>query len=247
MREVLGVRLNGVSYTDTAERCVAWARLGESRAIVFANVHVIMEAHDDPSLHAQLNEADILNPDGMPLVWALRRFGHSDAERVYGPDATLVLLAAAEAADIPVGFYGGLPETMEMLVAEAHHRFPKLKIVYQYSPPFRPLDPQEDENVVRAIHASGLKMLFVGLGCPKQERWIIDHRGRVNAVMLAVGAAFDFMAKAKRQAPRWMMRSGLEWVFRLATEPRRLAARYFKHNPRYLVLVFGQWLRRNKR
>ena len=246
MREVLGVRLNGRSYTDTAARCVAWAQHGESRAIIFANVHVIMEAHDDPSLHSLLNNADILNPDGMPLVWALRMFGHRDAERVYGPDAMLVLLAAAEAADIPVGFYGGLPETMNMLVAETRKRFPKLNIVFKYSPPFRPLDLKEDEDVVRAIAESGLKMLFVGLGCPKQERWIMDHRGRINAVMLAVGAAFDFLAKTKRQAPRWIMRSGFEWAFRLGSEPRRLAGRYFKHNPRFLILVLFQWLRSSR-
>jgi N-acetylglucosaminyldiphosphoundecaprenol N-acetyl-beta-D-mannosaminyltransferase len=243
MREVLGVKLNGLSYTDTAERCVTWAQHGESRAIIFANVHVVMEAYDDPSLHSLINDADIVNPDGMPLVWALRMFGHSEAERVYGPDATLVILAAAEAADIPVGFYGGLPETMDLLVAEARKQFPKLNIVFKYSPPFRPLDLQEDEEVVRAIRESGLKMLFVGLGCPKQERWIMDHHGRINAVMLAVGAAFDFLAKTKSQAPRWMMRIGLEWAFRLASEPRRLAVRYLKHNPRYLILVLLQWSR----
>jgi N-acetylglucosaminyldiphosphoundecaprenol N-acetyl-beta-D-mannosaminyltransferase len=246
MREILGVRLNGLNYRDTAERCVTWAQHGESRTIIFANVHMIMEAHYDRSLHCLLNDADILNPDGMPLVWALRMFGYKDAERVYGPDATLVVLAAAEAAGIPVGFYGGLPETMEMLLAEARNRFPKLKIVFRYSPPFHPLNFKEDEDLVSAIGESGLKMLFVGLGCPKQERWIMDHRGRIYAVMLAVGAAFDFLAKTKRQAPRWMMRSGLEWAFRFGSEPSRLAGRYFKHNPRYVTLILFQWLRLRK-
>ncbi len=242
MREILGVKITGTSYSDTSHKVLAWAKGGEARSVIFANVHMIMEAHDDASFRSQLNDADIINPDGVPLVWALRMFGDRSAERVYGPDATLNVLAAAEFADVPVGFFGSSPETLAILVCEVNRRFPRLNIVFHQSPPFRPLTSSEDHEMVAAIQQSGLRILFVGLGCPKQERWIMEHRDRLNAVMLAVGAAFDFLANTKPQAPRWVMRSGLEWVFRLISEPRRLSGRYMKHNPRFIALLLLQWI-----
>jgi N-acetylglucosaminyldiphosphoundecaprenol N-acetyl-beta-D-mannosaminyltransferase len=242
VREILGVNLSGKSYLDTAEKSIAWAKRGESRAIFFANVHVLMEAFDDRVFRAQLNEADIVNPDGMPLVWTLRAMGERDASRVYGPDATRVMLLSAERACVPVGFYGGSEATLTALLAHVNKTYPRLHVVFTLSPPFRPLSATEDEQIVRSISESGAKLLFVGLGCPKQEHWVMDHKGRLPAVMLAVGAAFDFLAETKPQAPRWVMRSGLEWAFRLASEPRRLAVRYLKHNPRFVFLFIHQWL-----
>jgi N-acetylglucosaminyldiphosphoundecaprenol N-acetyl-beta-D-mannosaminyltransferase len=156
------------------------------------------------------------------------------------------LLRVAQDSDIPVGFYGVSERTLEALVAEVQRRYPQLKVVFTISPPFRPLDKAEDEAVTRRISDSGAQMLFVGLGCPKQERWIMDHRGRIPAVMFGVGCAFDFLAGTKAQAPRWMMRIGLEWLFRLASEPRRLAIRVLKHNPRFVVLFLYQLIRRHK-
>jgi N-acetylglucosaminyldiphosphoundecaprenol N-acetyl-beta-D-mannosaminyltransferase len=242
MREILGVNLNGTSYASTVEQCIDWAKLGESRAIFFANVHVVMEAFDDRAFRTELKGADIINPDGVPLVWALRAIGERDASRVYGPDATQEMLLAAERSSVPVGFYGGSEDTLAALVSHVNQTYPALKIVFTMSPPFRSLSAEEDEEIVQRISESGSKLLFVGLGCPKQEHWVMDHRGRVPAVMLAVGAAFDFLAGTKPQAPRWVMRAGLEWCFRLASEPRRLAVRYVKHNPRFVVLFLHQWL-----
>jgi N-acetylglucosaminyldiphosphoundecaprenol N-acetyl-beta-D-mannosaminyltransferase len=202
-----------------------------------------MEGFDNAAFRAQLNSADLINPDGMPLVWALRALGAHAATRVYGPDATVILLSAAQEASIPVGFLGGTPETLDKLLEEIAVRYPRLRIAYAYSPPFPPPNQNADVEMVSGIAASGARLLFVGLGCPKQERWVIDHRGRVPAVLLAVGAAFDFLAGTKSQAPRWMMRCGLEWTFRLASEPRRLARRYLRHNPRFVFYFFAQWLR----
>jgi len=243
MGEILGVKIPVSSYQDVAEKSVAWAKRGESRIVFFANVHVLMEAFDDEGFRATLNAADMVNPDGMPLVWALRAMGDRDATRVYGPDATNALLRAAEESGVPTGFYGGSAATLMKLVAEVRRRYPKLEIVFTMSPPFRPSETAEDEEIVRQISDSGVRMLFVGLGCPKQERWIMEHRGRIPAVMLGVGAAFDFLAGSKPQAPRWMMRSGLEWLFRLASEPRRLAGRYLKHNPRFVALLLHEWIK----
>ena len=153
------------------------------------------------------------------------------------------MLAEAARAGIPVGFYGGAPDVLDKLVVVARERFPGLRIVYAWSPPFRPISPAEDTAIVEEINRSGARILFVGLGCPKQDRWMAAHHSRVNAVMLGVGAAFDFLAGNKAQAPRWMQDRGLEWVFRLASEPRRLWWRYLWHNPRFVVLFALQLLR----
>jgi len=225
-----------------ARRSLLWAEQRQSRALFFAPVHMIMEAVDDPAFLARLNAADMVNPDGMPVVWALRALGEKRAQRVYGPDTTMAMLAAAENSGVPVGFYGGNQAVLDALLAVVRARHPKLNIAFYESPPFRALTPEEDLAVVNRIATSGARLLFVGLGCPKQENWVIEHRGRIPAVMLAVGAAFDFIAGSKPQAPRWMMRSGLEWVFRLATEPRRLAMRYLKHNPRFVFMLLRQLL-----
>jgi N-acetylglucosaminyldiphosphoundecaprenol N-acetyl-beta-D-mannosaminyltransferase len=237
MASILGVDLSVTSYMELVEKCKVWARAGESRAITFVGLHNIMEAHDRLGFREILHTADIRAIDGMPMVWILRARGHREASRVYGPDATLALFDGAEKSGIPVGFYGGDESTLGKLVAEVRRRFPDLRIVYQMSPPFRKLSAEEDEAIVAEMAASGMRFLFVGLGCPKQEMWVVAHRGRVPAVMFAVGAAFDFIAGTKPQAPRWMMRSGLEWAFRLASEPRRLAGRYLKNIPRFLYLL----------
>jgi N-acetylglucosaminyldiphosphoundecaprenol N-acetyl-beta-D-mannosaminyltransferase len=244
MAEILGVNVATGTYQDVAEQSVAWAKRGDSRAVFFANVHVLMEAFDDSGFRAQLNRADLVNPDGMPLVWSLRAMGEGGATRVYGPDATEVLLQAAQDSGIPVGFYGGSESTLTTLVTNVRQRYPQLEIVFTMSPPFRSLDEAEDKEISDRISNSGARMLFVGLGCPKQERWIMAHHGQISAVMFGVGAAFDFLAGSKPQAPRWMMRHGLEWIFRLASEPRRLAGRYMKHNPRFVVLSLHQLMKR---
>jgi len=235
--KILGTRIDPTSYAAATEQILAWARAGESRVVCAANVHTVMEAHDAPSFQKLLNDADLNTPDGMPLVWALRALGVKGQTRVYGPDLTLAVCAAA---DVPVGFYGGTPAVLEKLLANFRQQFPKLQIVYASAPPFHAVMPAED---VAAIAASGARILFVGLGCPKQERWMMEHRGRIPAVMLGVGAAFDFHAGNVRQAPRWMMRAGLEWLFRLLMEPRRLWRRYFKHNPRFVGRFLWQLLR----
>lgn len=237
---ILGMRVDPLSYEEATEKVLTWAVAGESRYVCVANVHMTMEAYDAPDFCRIVNAADLVTPDGMPLVWMLRRLGVPDQERVYGPELTLRVCEAAAREGIPVGFYGGRPEALEGLVRNLKARFPGLKVAYAYSPPFRPLTPEEDARIVEEINASGARILFVGLGCPKQERWMAEHKGRVQAVMLGVGAAFDFHAGRVRQAPVWMQRAGLEWLFRLGQEPRRLWRRYLKHNPRFLLLAFLQ-------
>jgi N-acetylglucosaminyldiphosphoundecaprenol N-acetyl-beta-D-mannosaminyltransferase len=239
-RPILGVNVAVSSCDEAIQRSLLWAKERHSRAVFFASVHMVMEAVDDPIFLARLNAADVVFPDGMPLAWALRSMGESGAQRVCGPDTMSAMLAAAEKAGVSVGFYGGSRSTLDSLVGAVRLRHPKLNIVFYDSPPFRVLTPEEDRAVVERIAASGTRLLFVGLGCPKQENWITEHVGQVQAVMLAVGAAFDFIAGSKRRAPRWMMRCGLEWAFRFASEPRRLAMRYLKNNPRFVFRFVWQ-------
>jgi N-acetylglucosaminyldiphosphoundecaprenol N-acetyl-beta-D-mannosaminyltransferase len=153
------------------------------------------------------------------------------------------LLDRTAAEGVAIGLYGATPEGLARLLSVCKQRFPELRVTYSYSPPFRPLTTVEDEAVVREINASGAQVLFVGLGCPNQERWIALHKGRVRAVMVGVGAAFDFVAGLKPRAPAWMQSVGLEWLFRLASEPRRLWRRYAFNNPRFMALLLGQYLK----
>jgi N-acetylglucosaminyldiphosphoundecaprenol N-acetyl-beta-D-mannosaminyltransferase len=241
-RPILGVNVAASSYAEIVEKSLQWAEERQSRSLFFANVHVIMEAYDNPAYLHALNAADAVNPDGMPLVWALRKLGLSGAQRVYGPDTTVATLIAAEKAAVPVGFYGGSQAVLDDLVKAVRLKHPALPIAFAESPPFRALTAEEDAATVERMNASGMRLLFIGLGCPKQETWVMEHIGKVSAVMFAVGAAFDFIAGTKPQAPRWMMRSGLEWVFRLASEPRRLAKRYLKQNPRFVAYFLKQLL-----
>lgn len=242
-RRILGVRVDATSYEDATRQVLAWARAGDSRYVCCATVNNVMEARDHPEYAEVMERADLVTADGMPLVWALRALGVRHATRVYGPDLMGYVLEAAEREGVAVGFYGGSGAVLARLQQEIQRRFPKINVAYAEAPPFRNLTPDEDEQTVRLIGESDARVLFVGLGSPKQDRWMHAHRERIPAVMLGVGAAFDFWAGAKSQAPRWMQQSGLEWLFRLATEPLRLWRRYLKQNPRFAWLALTEILR----
>ena len=239
---VLGMKVNVTDYEHASDLILSWAQQGLSKYVCVATVNNVMESYDSKVFQKVTNEADLVTPDGMPIVWALRWLGHRGATRVYGPDLTPIVFKKAATEGVPVGFYGSSPQVLDLLVKQAQKLNPTLKVAYAFSPPFRPLSPAEDEQVISAINESGAKNLFIGLNTPKQDFWMAAHRPKVHAVMVGVGAAFDFIAGSKRQAPRWMMKVGLEWLFRLATEPRRLWKRYFKHNPRFILFFLMQML-----
>lgn len=242
-RHIIGMRVDATSYADATERVVAWARNNETRYVCVASVNNVMHTRDDASYAAMMNGADLVTPDGMPLVWGLKILGVPHATRTYGPSLTPLVCEAAAREGIPVGFYGGTPEVLERLHAELHRTYPDLDIAYSWPPPFRPLSADEEAKVVADIDASGARIVFVGLGTPKQEQWMVRHQDKLTAVMLGVGAAFDFIAGQKAQAPSWMQKRGLEWVFRLVTEPKRLWKRYLYSNPRFVGLFAAQALR----
>jgi N-acetylglucosaminyldiphosphoundecaprenol N-acetyl-beta-D-mannosaminyltransferase len=246
-KQILGTYITPITYDRTCALINHWQSNNESLYICAANVHMVMEAHDSPTYQQVINEADLVTSDGMPLVWMLRLLGYPHQERVYGPTLTEKLLQKASEESIPIGFFGSTPEVLRILVTNVKKEYPKVDIVYAYSPPFKRISDEEDLEITKRINLSGARILFIGLGCPKQEYWMHAHRGKVQAVMLGVGAAFDFLARTKPQAPLWIQKIGLEWLFRLLTEPKRLWKRYFINNPRFIFLALKQLLTISKK
>jgi N-acetylglucosaminyldiphosphoundecaprenol N-acetyl-beta-D-mannosaminyltransferase len=243
-QNVAGVGVSATSYYEVTELCRKWIderRAGElaeaARYICVASVHGIITARDDAEVSVMMNEADVVTPDGMPLVWALRSFGVRRQQRVYGPQLMLHLCESAAKLGHRVYLYGGTRDSLAGLRRQLEQRFPKLRICGWYSPPFRPLTSNETEQVRESIRRSEADLVFVGISTPKQERWMYSNREALpGIVMVGVGAAFDFHAGRLPQAPAWMQRNGFEWLFRLAMEPGRLWRRYLLITPRFLPL-----------
>jgi N-acetylglucosaminyldiphosphoundecaprenol N-acetyl-beta-D-mannosaminyltransferase len=220
-----------------------WIARRESHYVCVTNIHGIVESQRDPDLRRIHNAAGLVTPDGMPLVWISRLRGFTHVQRVYGPDLMLMLCQRSVEQGYRHFFYGGGERVPERLAANLQRRFPGLRVAGVYSPPYRPLTDEEDERIVRCINNAGTHIVWVGLSTPKQERWMAKHVGRLEAsVLIGVGAAFDFHVGLKKQAPRWMQLGGLEWFFRLATEPGRLWRRYAVNIPTFLWLCLLQTL-----
>ena len=232
---VLGVHIDALTWDVAESRIASWARARESRYVCVCNVHSVVTTRGASRFRQVVNQADLATPDGMPLVWWLRRAGFQEQTRIDGPELMLRLCALAAREDIGVFLYGATEETLTRLRQRLAGRFPRLRVVGSIAPPFRALTPREDQQVLDQIERSGAGIVLVGLGCPKQETWMWERRGKVHAVMLGVGAAFDFHAGLLRRAPPWMQRSGLEWLYRLSCEPRRLWRRYLTTNATFVM------------
>lgn len=240
---VLGVGISAINIPMALEVLDAWIRQQHRTYVCITGVHGVMESQADPELRKIHNQAGLVTPDGMPMVWMSRLAGHKHVDRVYGPDLMLAVCEASLQKGYRHFFYGGNEGVPELLRDKLQEKFPGLQVVGTYSPPFRPLTPEEDAAIVSQINAARPDIVWVGLSTPKQERWMAAHLGKVQApVMIGVGAAFDFHAGLKPQAPRWMQRSGLEWFFRMVSEPKRLARRYLQNNPRFVMAVLMQLL-----
>lgn len=238
---ILGVGVSALTMDRALTTITSWIAKGQHHYVCVTGVHGVMESQADARLRQIHNDSGLTTPDGMPLVWLSRIAGFPYVERVYGPDLMLALCNYSQQYGYKHFFFGGTPGVPEQLAARLQQRFPQMCVVGCYSPPFRPLSAQEDQTIVDMINRSGAHIVWVGLSTPKQEYWMADHVHRLNAnVLIGVGAAFDFHSGRKPQAPRWMQRSGLEWLFRLSTEPRRLWKRYLKNNPKFLWLVFRE-------
>lgn len=233
---MVGVRIDVADWFRTLSQIATWAARRESRYVCLCNVHSVVTAGQDEAFGSALAAADMATPDGAPVAWMLRLLGHAGQQRVNGPDLMWKYCAQAARNGESIYLYGGRQETLVLLQQKLLANFPGLRIAGSCSPPFRALTNDEDEAIVSAINASGAGTVWVGLGCPKQEKWMAAHRGRIDAVMLGVGAAFDYHAGTVERAPVWMQRHGLEWLHRLCAEPERLWQRYLITNT---LFVFG--------
>jgi N-acetylglucosaminyldiphosphoundecaprenol N-acetyl-beta-D-mannosaminyltransferase len=234
---ILGCFIDASLWQEAVDTLLHWAKDRQSRYVCICNVHVAVTANHAPEFRRIVNEADMATPDGMPLVWVLRRMGFQWQERINGPDLMWRLCGQAAEKGLSIFLYGSTPGTLERLTDNLKTAFPQLAIAGVCSPPFRLLSEEEDQEITDCINGSVAHIVFVGLGCPKQELWMAAHRGKIQGVMIGVGAAFDYHAGTVRRAPLWMQRLGLEWLFRLMSEPRRLWKRYLVTNSLFVIYV----------
>jgi N-acetylglucosaminyldiphosphoundecaprenol N-acetyl-beta-D-mannosaminyltransferase len=236
---VLGVGVDVAAISNVVWQMETW--IHEKRAchsIAATSMHGIVEAQNDPGFKEILNATDLVVPDGMPLVWLARRRGYDSRHRVYGPDLMLDFCEKTEGQGYRHFFYGGEPGVADQLAQSLKLCFPGVRVAGTYSPPFRPLSKKEDEEIIAMISRASPDVLWVGLGAPKQEYWMHEHRNKLSVpVMVSVGAAFDMLSGRKKQAPRWMREHGLEWLFRLCHEPRRLWRRYLIYGAQFIAYL----------
>ncbi len=243
---VVGLQVNICNPASAILRVAELIEKAKGGYVCFSTVHMTMESFDNPEYAAKVNAADLIISDGMPIVWMQKLQGEGQAARIRANDLMIMLCAYAEKNDLTVGFYGGKQTVIDAILERAKRNFPKLKIVYAFSPPFRPLTDEEDAAITTEINEKKPDILFMGLGCPKQENWMSAHKDKLTSVMLGVGASFDFFAGNVRESPEWLGKLGLEWLFRLTQEPRRLWKRYLILNPRFMRLATLQLLKSRK-
>lgn len=240
---IITMDVNITNIQDALQKVEALVLNKIGAYICVSNVHMCMEVYDSTEFAKIVNKADFVIPDGKPLSWAQKLLGHKGAEQVRGQDIMNALCKLSSEKGLKLGFYGGSSnELLDRVKSKLSENYPKIVIEYAFSPPFRPLTLKEDGEVIYDINTSECDILFVGIGCPKQERWMAEHKDKLNCVMLGVGAAYDFIAGEKKHAPRWIQKIGMEWMFRLLSEPKRLWRRYFSTNPRFIWHFVKQFL-----
>ena len=239
---ILGVNVSAINMEQALGEIKGWIEGRQPHYVCVTPAHGIMDCQRDLELRSTFNGSGLTTPDGMAVVWLLRLRGHSHVDRVYGPDLVESLCQLSLATGWRHYFYGSTPEVLANLTGRLAERFPGLKVVGSHSPPFKPLTKEEDQSIIQEINTANPDIVWVGIGTPKQERWMASHLDQLSAsVLIGVGAAFDFLSGNKPQAPGWIQRCGLEWIFRLLSEPRRLWRRYAEY-PYFVWLVIAQML-----
>ena len=242
---VLGVYVSAITVSDAIAELKGCIAEGHREYVCVTGVHGVMECRRDPSLRRIHNRAGMVTPDGVPLVYFLRMIGKTRAQRVYGPDLMRQMTTVSARNGYRQFYYGGNVGVAEKLKDAMVKLAPGLQVAGTFCPPFGEMTPEDDREVVALINAARPHIVWVGLSTPKQERWMAAHLGRIEApVMVGVGAAFDFLSGTKRQAPKWMQRHALEWLFRLCSEPRRLWRRYAHIVPGFMIVATGELIRR---
>jgi len=238
---ILGVGVSVLTLLNASRQIGSWVESRQNNCVNVCTVHTIMECQKAPELKRIVNRSGMATPDGMPLVWLCHYFGAKNVTRVYGPDLLLAVCAESIAKGYRHYFYGGAPGIPSALAENLTQRFPDLIVAGAYSPPILAVGQLEEPGTIDMINRANPDIVWVGLGTPKQDYWVARHRDLLNApVLIAVGAAFDFLTGRIPQAPSWMQRNGLEWLFRLSKEPRRLAYRYLVYNPLFILYILAQ-------
>ena len=242
--KVLSAFIDAVTWPEALSRISTWSAAHESRYVCICNAHSVVTAGQDAAFGTVVAQADMATPDGAPVAWMMRKLGFVSQQRINGPDLMWKYCAEAAGRNESIYLYGGAEETLTILKSKLAAAFPTLRVAGAYSPPFRALTVAEDAAVVERINASGAGTVWVSLGCPKQELWMAAHRGHIQAVMIGVGAAFDYHAGTIQRAPLWMQNAGLEWLHRFTSEPRRLWKRYLVTNTLFIAGAARQLLAR---
>jgi N-acetylglucosaminyldiphosphoundecaprenol N-acetyl-beta-D-mannosaminyltransferase len=241
-RRVLSLGISTHSYLGSLAKLLSWAEEGKSAYVCFANVHMTIEAYNDEDFSRQVNDADMVCADGMPLVKAIKLVYKQNIERVAGMDMMPSIISQAGKLNLSVYFYGSTNEILEKIVEKAKAEQPNLKVAGYYSPPFRPLSQAEELEIAHRINNSGARIVFVALGCPNQEKWMARNSKDIKALLLGVGGAFPVYINEQKRAPKWIRDLSLEWMYRLVQDPKRLFKRYFYTNTKFLFLFLRQFL-----
>jgi N-acetylglucosaminyldiphosphoundecaprenol N-acetyl-beta-D-mannosaminyltransferase len=239
---VIGFPVTALPFNAQIDLISRWARHRISKAVCVANVHMLIEAHSNSDFASVLEKADLVTPDGMPLVWLMKLSGIHQQDRVAGMDILIALCERLSAEKISLFFLGSEEQVLDRIQQRLNQEFPNLRIAGMEPLPFRPLTPEEDEAIIQKINESGAGVVLVSLGCPKQELWINEHLGKVQAVMIGLGGVFPVYAGLYKWAPLWIRKIGLEWLYRLVQEPRRLWKRYYETIPPFIYLALKQLL-----
>ncbi|WP_445633834.1 Glycosyl transferase [Nostoc sp. DSM 114161] len=239
-QKVLDFPITALRFNDQVQTILKWASKRESRSVYVANVHMLIEAHWNPEFASLLRNADIVTPDGMPLVWMMRKMGAIHQDRVAGMDIFLALCQLSQKQNLSIFFLGSQTEILSRIEKRLEREFPQMNIAAMEPLPFRPLTQTEDEALIQKINSSGANAVLVSLGCPKQENWIAQHKGKIHAVMIGLGGVFPVYAGIHKRAPRIIRDLGLEWLYRWVQEPRRLFGRYSKTIPLFIWLATKQ-------
>jgi N-acetylglucosaminyldiphosphoundecaprenol N-acetyl-beta-D-mannosaminyltransferase len=244
---IVGCEVDSVTWSEALETIRSHAKRRAGAWVSLCNVHSVVTSSSDAALRDAINGSILASPDGMPLVWILRKRGVQDQERISGLDLMLRLCDAMQASEESIYLYGSTQDTLDLLAANLNRDYCELTVAGTMSPPFRDLSDAETQQICDEINASGAGIVFVGLGCPKQEVWMANNSHRINAVLIGVGAAFDYHAGTLKRAPKWARDIGLEWFVRLLSEPRRLFKRYFATNTKFLAKYLPELLRVSRR
>lgn len=238
--QVIDAPIDQVTWEEAIQRLSSWGEQHESRVVCICNAHSVVTAKQDIEFNQVLQHADMSTPDGAPVAWMINKVSGQPQARINGPDLMLKYCEHAEKIGQSIYLYGGQESTLNILVDVLKSKYPNLKIAGHLSPPFRELSDEEKNKIIQDINDSGAHTVWVGLGCPKQEKWMHEHKGKINAVMVGVGAAFDYHAGTIKRAPKWMQNSGLEWFHRLCSEPKRLWKRYLVTNTLFVIYALKQ-------